>query len=127
MTFGELLLELKSRATAVLIYIWNQDYSVLEKKMLGVSIIDLAAIFFACFILWEIVKAFITMTGNILKVGGQLVLSYILNVVLVAARTVFLRAWYTADYLWHTERVQYIRYQVEDTLSRFFTRILHRT
>lgn len=125
MDFGELLLKLKRRTLEVLVFLWNQDYTPLEKKVLGVSLLDIVAVLFACYVLWQIIRFLISLVGSILNISGKVALSYLVNVVLLIVRTILLRAWYTLDYLWHTERLQHIRLQVEEKTSRIFTRFLN--
>ncbi len=117
-SLGELIIEIKSRATQIFIHLWNQDYSALESKYFGISMIDILGFAVALFIIYELFKFAFTIFGELIMIFSRMVFTHVSKFALILMKRVFTRIRKTLAYLWEQEPVRRIRYAVGAKIQR---------
>ena len=121
MSFFDLFFKLQAKARAIALAFINLDFGVLDKRILGlVSIIDLAALALAFYIIKELLKFLISFTMNMLKAFSSSAYQYSSTFFAAFLSIVLTRATYTLIYLYRQPIMLDLR---EKTLSFFRDRV----
>lgn len=121
MSLIEIIIEINERARFFIEFVFERDFSVLNKKMLGVSMVDLIALFIAAFTLKEIIMFFFKLSTKIFSAIARMAFNHLGIQVLLVSRYVLLRAKATVLYLWELEQVQ----QMVERISHLFLHRFH--
>ena len=121
MSFFDLFFKLQAKARAIALAFINLDFGVLDKRIFGlVSIIDLAALALAFYIIKELLKFLISFTMNMLKAFSSSAYQYSSTFFAAFLSIVLTRATYTLIYLYRQPIMLDLR---EKTLSFFRDRV----
>lgn len=127
MNLLELLYHLSETANTILYYIFTRDYSILSKKIFGVSLVDFAALIIAMYTTFEVIKFFLKLTSKLVGAILRTTFSHIAITVLLYLRLVLLRAKATVIYLWELDVVQDMVQSITQRLQRSFHTIFSRS
>lgn len=117
MTLGKLFLEIKNRTIEIFLYIWHQDYSILDKKIFGISLLDIAAVLLCVYVLIEVLRFIIKLIGNFTISTLKVLFSGLLAVIHHAV----LFIWYKLISFWNTKNIKAYRSQIQPKFTQLFT------
>lgn len=103
-TLGEFILRLKSRSLEIIRYIYNLDFSSLEKEIFGISLLEVMAAAVAIMTIFQVIKWIINSTLEILTMGFRALFNYLFSLLVLLSRAAWLRIKHTAIHLWSLAR-----------------------